>query len=80
MLKGVKVFTMLQNERSRSPECASRAISHMSGRPLAVTLLMYGAGLRLKEALSLRIKDVDFGRNEITVRQGKGGVIVKFGV
>ncbi|WP_419832148.1 integron integrase [Endozoicomonas atrinae] len=51
---------------------ASRAISHMSGRPLAVTLLMYGAGLRLKEALSLRIKDVDFGRNEITVRQGKG--------
>jgi integron integrase len=34
--------------------------------------LMYGTGLRLLECLSLRIKDVDFHRNEITVRDGKG--------
>lgn len=34
--------------------------------------LMYGAGLRLNECLSLRILDVDFGRQEIMVRRGKG--------
>ena len=35
--------------------------------------LMYGAGLRLMETVRLRIKDVDFGYNRITVRDGKGG-------
>ena len=34
--------------------------------------LMYGAGLRLMECLCLRVQDVDFARNEITVRDGKG--------
>lgn len=34
--------------------------------------LMYGSGLRLMEALRLRVKDVDFSRKEITVRDGKG--------
>lgn len=34
--------------------------------------LMYGTGLRLMECLSLRVQDVDFARNEILVRDGKG--------
>jgi integron integrase len=34
--------------------------------------LMYGAGLRLMECLRLRVQDVDFGQNVITVRDGKG--------
>jgi integron integrase len=34
--------------------------------------LLYGTGLRLLECLRLRIKDVDFGRNEIIVHDGKG--------
>ncbi len=36
-------------------------------------MLMYGAGLRLLEALELRVKDVDFGRREVRLRAGKGG-------
>ena len=34
--------------------------------------LLYGSGLRLSEALSLRVKDVDFERRQLTVRRGKG--------
>ena len=34
---------------------------------------MYGAGLRLMECLRLRVQDIDFARNEITGRDGKGG-------
>ncbi|WP_370566431.1 tyrosine-type recombinase/integrase [Cyanobium sp. LEGE 06113] len=35
--------------------------------------LLYGSGLRLMEALRLRVHDLDFGRQELTVRDGKGG-------
>ena len=34
--------------------------------------LLYGTGMRLMEALRLRIQDIDFGKNEITVHCGKG--------
>lgn len=35
--------------------------------------IMYGGGLRLNEALMLRIQDIDFGNHLVTVRGGKGG-------
>jgi integron integrase len=37
-----------------------------------MVMLLHGAGLRLIECLSLRVKDVDFTRNEIVVREGEG--------
>jgi integrase len=36
-------------------------------------MLLYGSGLRLLECLRLRVKDIDFGYRQITVREGKGG-------
>jgi site-specific recombinase XerD len=35
--------------------------------------LMYGAGLRLLECVELRVKDLNFDRDELTIRDGKGG-------
>jgi integron integrase len=47
-------------------------IGQMRGRMRLIALILYGSGLRISEALSLRVKDVDLERNEIVVRQGKG--------
>ena len=49
-------------------------LRELRGVSLLVALLLYGSGLRLLECLQLRVKDVDFGRGEIRVRWGKGGV------
>ena len=48
-------------------------LSKMKGVSRMVATLLYGSGLRLMEALCLRVKDVDFGLNQILVRDGKGG-------
>ena len=37
-----------------------------------IGLLLYGSGIRLLESLRLRVKDLDFALNQITVREGKG--------
>jgi integron integrase len=47
-------------------------LSEMTGTPWLVAVLLYGSGLRLLEALHLRIKDIDFGMKQVTVRSGKG--------
>lgn len=49
-----------------------RMLAQMDGRPWLLASILYGSGLRLMECLRLRVKDVDFARNEITVRGGKG--------
>jgi integron integrase len=48
-------------------------LAEMQGAPQLLATLLYGSGLRLLEGCRLRVKDVDFGRREITVRRGKGG-------
>lgn len=47
-------------------------LAHMEGRPQLLASLLYGTGMRLMECLRLRVKDVDFSRNEITIHSGKG--------
>lgn len=47
-------------------------LAAMEGTPKLMAQLLYGTGLRLIELLRLRVKDVDFGRNRITVHAGKG--------
>lgn len=56
-----------------SREEVTRVLACMEGRPWLLASLLYGTGMRLMEALRLRVKDVDFDRREITVRDGKGG-------
>jgi len=47
-------------------------MKRLSGVDLIAASLMYGAGLRLMECLRLRVKDIDFSYNQITIRSGKG--------
>jgi integron integrase len=50
-----------------------RVFAGLRGRSRLIAGLLYGSGLRLVEALELRVKDVDLERRELTVRHGKGG-------
>jgi integron integrase len=56
-----------------SREEVRRVLAALQGTPRLVCQILYGAGLRLMECLRLRVKDIDFERREIVVRDGKGG-------
>jgi integron integrase len=47
-------------------------LDQMDGQMALVARLLYGTGMRLLEGLRLRVKDVDFERLEVIVREGKG--------
>lgn len=56
-----------------STEEVNRVLARLDGREWLMASLLYGTGMRLMECVRLRVKDVDFARNEIMVRDGKGG-------
>jgi len=55
-----------------TPEEVGAILRNLRGVPWLMASLLYGAGLRLLECAQLRIKDVDFERCEIMIRDGKG--------
>src|SRR5437016_5557953 len=64
--RGVRLPVVLSETEVRA------ALPSLDGAPLLIGMLLYGSGLRLLECLSLRVKDVDLERGELTVRRGKG--------
>jgi len=55
-----------------TPAEAKSIIQAMSGVHRLLILLLYGSGLRLKEVLQLRIKDIDFAQRQLIIRDAKG--------
>ena len=49
-----------------------QVLARLNGTRHLIASLLYGSGLRLMEAVRLRVKDLDFERHELTIRQGKG--------
>jgi len=58
--------------RVMSPNEVGSVMEHLSGVHLLIAGILYGAGLRISEALKLRIKDIDFEEKTIFVFRGKG--------
>lgn len=56
-----------------TPEEVKEVLRHLQGSRWLVGCLLYGSGLRLMEAVRLRVKDLDFDHRAIFVRSGKGG-------
>lgn len=74
---GEEINAVRANRKTNIPvvmtrEETARLLSLMSGTPLLVAKLLYGSGLRISEAIRLRIKDIDYELKTLTVRSGKG--------
>ncbi|HEY2804630.1 MAG TPA: integron integrase [Gemmatimonadales bacterium] len=55
-----------------SPDEVRRVLGQLTGVPRLLALVMYGGGLRLMEAVRLRVYDLDFPRGQLLIRAGKG--------
>lgn len=78
---GIKLPWLDNVEQARAPkrlpvvltrEEVQAVLSRLEGTHALIVGLLYGAGLRIMEAVRLRVKDVEFTRREILVRDGKG--------
>jgi integron integrase len=56
-----------------TPEETRLVLGHLPGTYQLIAQILYGSGLRLREALSLRIKDIDFNQKQLHIRDAKGG-------
>lgn len=83
-----KNFTGVCNWKSCGPKCKAKlrkrptvltpqeidlVFSQLEGVFSLVARLPYGTGMRVMECAQLRVKDVDFGSRDVTIREGKGG-------
>jgi integron integrase len=55
-----------------SREELGQLLKQVAGTMWLIVAMLYGTGVRLEECLELRVKDLDFDRNQVTVRRGKG--------
>ena len=69
-------FSLATKQRSLpvvlSPEEVQRILNELTGRNKLIIELLYGSGLRVSEALRLRVQDINFCNAAVTVRDGKG--------
>lgn len=65
--RGKRIPTVL------APDEVTSILRQLDGELRLIVMLLYGSGLRLNEALTLRIKDVDVQRRILTLRDAKGG-------
>lgn len=72
LLDQVRAKTPTRLPAVLSREEVAAVLGGISGTEWLIASLLYGAGLRLLEGCRLRVKDVDFGRRELVVRDGKG--------
>jgi integron integrase len=77
-LEGKKIDAVRAQKRRNLPVVFTRdevkeVIGCLTGRNLLMAKILYGCGLRLLECVRLRVQDIDFGMDEITVKMGKGG-------
>jgi integrase len=78
---GMEVGPLDQVTRARLPirvpvvlsrDEVSRVLTQLTGTIWIIVAILYGAGLRIQDCLGLRVKDLDFDRQQIVVRRGKG--------
>lgn len=69
-LRNVRTFTNIPTVLSRSE--VSRLLQQMQGTTKLMAALLYGAGLRINECITLRVQDIDLALKTITIRNGKG--------
>ncbi|MCP4935021.1 MAG: integron integrase, partial [bacterium] len=75
-MEGISTFSKALPNRRIPTVLSTDEVKHllktMSGRSQLIAALMYGTGMRIMECVRLRVQDIDFDYQQITVRQGKG--------